>query len=410
MNRVTRILLMMLSVSFGLHAQTLDDYFKEAAAQNPGLQAMHKEFEAALTRVPQVNSLPDPNFSVGYMLSHVETRVGPQEARLSLSQMFPWFGTLKAQGNTASLMAEAKYQAYLDARNELYYQVAAAYYPFYELEEMLRLEQENLELMETYKNIATIKFENGQGTLVDVLRVDLIINDAKTNLVILEAKRKPLLTAFNKLLNRNEDVEVTVADTWTTATLPDGYRRDSLLLANPKLNELNIKAEAMKEQEKVAFKQGLPKLGVGLDYIVVGQRTDMDVPGNGKNALMPMVSVSLPIFRNKYRAAQKESRLMQDVYLGMKKDSENHLLAGYEDARFGMEKNHQYNELYRSQIQETEHALNLLFSAYANAGTDFEEVLRMQQQLLKYQILKASAITEYKRQEALINYITAKSY
>ena len=113
------IILIILGVTAG-QAQTLDDYFRNAAENNPGLQAKYKEFEAALQKVPQVSTLPDPTFSFGYFISPVETRVGPQQAKFSLTQMFPWFGTLKAQGNAAALMAEAKYQSFLDARKQLF--------------------------------------------------------------------------------------------------------------------------------------------------------------------------------------------------------------------------------------------------------------------------------------------------
>ena len=87
--------------------QTLEDYFQIATENNPSLQAQYKDFEAALQKVSQVSSLPDPTFSFGYFISPVETRVGPQRAKFSLSQMFPWFGTLEAQSDAASLMADA---------------------------------------------------------------------------------------------------------------------------------------------------------------------------------------------------------------------------------------------------------------------------------------------------------------
>jgi outer membrane protein, heavy metal efflux system len=110
MKQYIAILMAMLLYSSMGFAQTLDDYFKIAAENNPGLQAVYKEYEAALQKVPQVSTLPDPVFSFGYFISPVETRVGPQQAKFSLTQMFPWFGTLKAQGDAAALMAEAKYQ------------------------------------------------------------------------------------------------------------------------------------------------------------------------------------------------------------------------------------------------------------------------------------------------------------
>ncbi|MCZ4410689.1 TolC family protein [Cryomorphaceae bacterium 1068] len=391
------------------NAQSLDDYFKLAAENNPGLQAKYKSFEAAMQKVTQVSSLPDPNLSFGYFVSPVETRVGPQRARFSLTQMFPWFGTLKAQEDAATLMAEAKYQEFLDARNKLYYQVSASYYPLYELQKLISIEEENQRILSSYKEIATIQFQNDKGSMVDVLRVDIMLKDATTNLSILEQKQKPLVTRFNKLLNRSDDDNIVVQDSLFTFSLPANYRKDSLLASNPILDELELKIEASKASEQAAIKQGLPKLGVGLDYVIVGQRTDMSVPDNGKDAFMPMVSVSLPIFRGKYKAAQKEAQLMQESYSLQREEAANRLISSYDMIWFEIQKQIELIQLYEEQIQESGQSLNLLFSAYSNSGKDFEEVLRMQQQILKYQKMKATALSEYHIALAELDYITAKS-
>ncbi|WP_420317850.1 TolC family protein [Ekhidna sp.] len=390
--------------SSSLRAQNLEDYQQIAAEQNPGLQAKYKAFEATMERIPQANSLQDPTFSFGYFISPVETRVGPQRARFSLTQMFPWFGTLKASGDVATLNAEAQYQVFLDARNKLYYQIAAAYYPIYELDKWIVLESENAEILESYKTIATTRFENDQGTLVDVLRVDILLKDALTNLEILKKKKQPLVTSFNKLLNREEDSEVVVTDSLMANDL--AISRDSLLVNNPVLDELEIRLEASRKQEVLAEKQGLPKLGVGLDYVIVSERTDMSVPDNGQNALMPMVTVGIPIFRGKYKAAKKEAQLMQESYSLQKEDRINQLISGYEMADFDRIKQMELLQLYDEQITETQQVLNLLLSAYGNSGTAFEEVLRTQQQLLKYKKLKATAMMDYHVAVARLNYLT----
>jgi outer membrane protein TolC len=161
-------------------------------------------------------------------------------------------------------MAEAKYQAFLDARNRLYYQVAAAYYPLYELNQWKEIERENIEILESYKTITNKKFENGVGTMVDFLRVDIMLKDATTNLSILNDKEAPLLTRFNKLLNREEDALVTVEDSLVAQALPDNFRKDSLLTNNPVLEELDLKIASSEASEEVAYKQGLPKFGLGL--------------------------------------------------------------------------------------------------------------------------------------------------
>ena len=388
------VFLIILGITTG-HAQTLDEYFREAAENNPGLQSKHKEFEAALQKIPQVSSLPDPTFSFSYNIPKMMS----QSAEFSLMQTFPWFGTLKAQGDAAALMAEAQYQSFLDARNQLYYEVSAAYYPLYELNRLREIEQKNIDILESYKSIANSKFKNGLAPMVDVLRVDIMLNDAVTNLNILEKKEKPLKTTFNKLLNRDVNEEVAIDDSLDAEYLQDSFRRDSLLANNPMLNALDLKVKASEANEKAAQKKGLPNLGVGVGYALME---------SGKNIVMPMLSVSIPIFRKKYKAAEREAQLMQESYSLQKDEIVNSLTSNYEMTWFQIQQQRELIELYEEQTLQTNQSLNLLFSAYSNSGKDFEEVLRMQQQLLQYEKMKATAEVDYQTALAKLNYITAK--
>jgi outer membrane protein TolC len=402
------IIALILFGGLGSQAQTLDEYFKIAAGNNPGLLSQYREFEAALQKVPQVSTLPDPSFSFGYFVSPVETRVGPQQARFSLTQMFPWFGTLKAQGDAATLMAEAKYQSFLDAKNKLYYEVSAAYFPLYELKEWIKIEENNIAILESYKTISNSKFKNGNGTLVDVLRVDIMLKEAKTTLGILNKKEKPLMASFNKLLNRDEMQPVTITDNIVVEPVLSGYNKDAFIVDHPLMNSIDLKTKASEASERAAIKQGFPKLGLGLDYVMVGERTDMTLVDNGKDVLMPMLTVTLPIFRGKYKAAVKEAQLMQESYSFQKKEIANSLNSNYEMALFDIRQQTDLVSLFDEQIEESKQALNLLYTAYGNSGKDFEEVLRMQQQLLKYDKLKITALSQYRIAMAKLDYITAK--
>lgn len=402
------IIALILFGGLGSQAQTLDEYFKIAAGNNPGLLSQYREFEAALQKVPQVSTLPDPSFSFGYFVSPVETRVGPQQARFSLTQMFPWFGTLKAQGDAATLMAEAKYQSFLDAKNKLYYEVSAAYFPLYELKEWIKIEENNIAILESYKTISNSKFKNGNGTLVDVLRVDIMLKEAKTTLGILNKKEKPLMASFNKLLNRDEMQPVVIADSIVVEPVLLDYNKDALAIDHPLLNSIDLKTKASEASERAAIKQGFPKLGLGLDYVSVGERNDMTLVDNGKDVLMPMLTVTLPIFRGKYKAAVKEAQLIQESFLLQKNEIANSLNSNYEMALFDIRQQTDLVSLFDQQIEESRQALNLLFTAYGNSGKDFEEVLRMQQQLLKYDKLKITALSQYRIAMAKLDYITAK--
>ena len=272
----------------------------------------------------------------------------------------------------------------------------------------MKIEEGNIAILESYKAISNSKFKNGNGTLVDVLRVDIMLKEAVTNLGILNKKEMPLLASFNKLLNRNEIEPVIIADTIEIDPLSLDNAKDSLVVDHPLLNSLELKIKASEASEYAAIKQGLPRLGLGLDYVMVGERTDMALPDNGKDVLMPMVTVSLPIFRGKYKAAVKEAQLMQEIYSLQKTETTNSLNSNYEMALFDIRQQTDLISLFDQQISESEQVLNLLFTSYGNSGKDFEEVLRMQQQLLKYDRLKITALSQYRIAQAKLNYITAK--
>ncbi|MDD2985517.1 TolC family protein [Flavobacterium sp.] len=402
------LIISILFMAYNVVGQSINDYYTIAAENNPELKAKYKEFEAAMQKIPQVSSLPDPNLSMGYFISPVETRLGPQNMRFSLTQMFPWFGTLKAQKNAATLMAESKYQAFLNAKNQLYSQVATAYYPLYELLKLKDIEQENIKILESYKNIANAKFENGKGSLVDVLRVDIMIKDAQTNLDILTKKEPALTSWLNSILNRKYNEKIVISKDLQIMELPMEYRKDSIT-TNPILQELELKKQASEVAIEVARKQGLPKLGLGLDYVLVGKGMN-NFPDSGKDIIMPMVSVSLPIFRKRYNAATKEAKLMQESFSFQKEAYENKLNGTYYKLVFELEKERDLLKLYEGQVLTLSKSLNLLFAYYSNANKDFEEVLRMQQELLKYQKMQLSSTSTFYIKLAELDYLTAKQF
>ncbi|MBX2912105.1 MAG: TolC family protein [Cyclobacteriaceae bacterium] len=398
------LLLFTASLSVGFGQSNLDTYLELAVQNNPGMRARYAEFDAAMQKVPQMGTLEDPNLRVSAFGQMVETRTGAQMLNLSLEQMFPWFGTLKEQRNAAALNAEVAFESYKIERNELRLKVKELYYPLYELDESIRLNEANLEILKTLKALAISKFQNGNGKLSDALRVDIMINEIHTDINILKEKRKSLVIAFNKSLNRDVLAEVLV-DEPTELTTPLTHR-DSLT-NNPQLEALRKKVSASKAAERVAVKQGMPRLGVGVQYIVTQKRPEMTFADNGQDAYMAMFSVSLPIYRKKYKAAVKESQLMQTSFTEMQTEVQNNLIAQYEMASFELSRVKQQVDLYSRQVAQTKQIITLLTTAYGNDEADFEEILSMQQALLKYELLEITAKKEYALAIAKLEYLTA---
>lgn len=380
------ILILLVHISAG--AQTLEEYLSMATDSNPGLKAKFLSYMAALEKVPQTAALPDPEVSFGYFVSPIETRVGAQEARFSAMQMFPWFGTLGAKKSVSVEIAKAKYDLFEQSRMDLIYQVKETYYALYELEKSTQITKRNLEILETYETLATTKFETGTGSMVDVLRIQMEIAELENSLLLFEDKHVPLTTAFNQYLNRDPNIKVVLSDTMEVIELMLNKKslNDSILLQNEQLKSIDHMQKASEYSEKVAKKMGAPSLGLGLNYVIVSERTDVNVPNNGQDAFMPLISLKIPIYRRKYKAMKREASLNQQTWKNMGIEQRNLLQTQLEMAWVEYSDAGRRISLYQHQSETADQTQDILIEAYGTDGKDFEEILRVQRMLLQYEL------------------------
>ncbi len=92
----------------------------------------------------------------GYFINPVETKLGPQQAKLSFTQMFPWFGTLGAKETTAEAFAKAKYDQFKDAKSQLFYNVKSTYYSLYFTSQAIAINKENLNILYSFQGLAGV--------------------------------------------------------------------------------------------------------------------------------------------------------------------------------------------------------------------------------------------------------------
>ncbi|MCJ7757559.1 MAG: TolC family protein [Gillisia sp.] len=403
------ILLLLPLWGLGGHSQTLDDYLQTAAENNPKLKSSYAQFEAAMQRAPQVSSLPDPTLTLSAFGKMIETRVGAQEARFSLTQMFPWFGTLQAREDASVLMAEAKFQNYLDLRNQLFFEIKSVYAELYAVEGTIQLKKENLTILDSYHELSLSRFKSGNAPMVNVIKVDIKREAAITEIELLEKIRKPLETRFNLMLNRQPEIAIQIQDTLI-------FKNDKILVDtkdlfenHPSVTGLEKQKESYKMQQIVAQKEGLPMLGLGIDYSIISKRTDANPEMNGQDAIMPMLTVTLPIFRKKYRAAKKEAELMASSIEQQQEAQINELQSAYEMTLYDLKKAEQLIALYKKQLVSSGQASKLLISGFSNSIIDFEDVLQMNQDILMLQTQEIEAIKSGFTAKAKLDYLISKS-
>ena len=390
-----------------VNAQDLASYIQEAEKNNPEIQAFELRYNIAEEKVNEVNTLPNTEVSVGYFVSEPETRTGAQRARFSVKQMLPWFGTISARENYASSMAEAQFVDIAIAKRKLSLSVSQSYYKLYAISAKQGILDENIELLETYERLALTSVEVGKASAVDVLRLQIRQNELIQQKEVLEQDYLAEQALFNNLLNRDENIAVEVVKQMIIPEEDVFILTDNLQL-NPELIKYDKLYESIEEAELLNQKESAPNIGFGLDYVPVSERPDMNFSDNGKDIVMPMVSISIPIFNNKYKSGTKQNELKQLEIKSQKEERLNNLETRLAQAIYNRNTMRIKFKVQTDNLKQANDAEEILIKNYETGTIDFNDVLDVQELQLRFQINLIESTKGYYLKSALINYLINK--
>ncbi len=403
--------LFILFLGLALQAQDiLDSYLEDAARNNPELKSRFNEYMATLEKVPQVGTLPDPTLAFGYFIMPVETRVGPQRARISASQMFPWFGTLGARKDVVVEVAKSKYEAFQETRSKLFFTIKSTWYTLYFTGKAIDITMDNIRLLNTFRKLSLVKVRSGLASSVDVLRVDMEIADLENQLLLLKDNLFTQQVTFNNLLNVEEQREIAIPDTLSEAgfNLSFDAMLDSIRRSNHQLLELEFMATSYMEQKRAAKKMGSPGFKIGIDYLFVGKSNNpaLSSSESGRDAIIfPTVGITLPLYRKKYNAMVREAVLMQEATEYKKVNQVNVLETTFAKAKKEFNDAERRIPFFQRQHELAMKTMNILETEYATSGRSFEEILRVEGQLLKYRLELEKARADKQAAIAFIGYL-----
>jgi outer membrane protein TolC len=388
-----------------LSSQTLEDYIKLAQKNSPTIQKFELKYKIASEKKNAVNTLPNTEVGVGFFISEPETRTGAQQFKISAKQMIPWFGSVTARENYASSLADAKYEDVVIANRKLLLSVSQSYYKLYSIKEKRQKIKDNSKLLKIYEGFALISLEVGKASAVDVLKLQMRQNELEQIWQVLGQQFLTEQTTFNKLLNREKNTPVKVIN-GLIIPLKDSFINSSNLKLHPELIKYDKIYQSVDQSELLNKKESSPMLGFGVDYIAVSERPNMNFSDNGKDILMPMLSVSIPIFNKKYSSKSKQNKLKQQEIMSQKQERLNALETVLESAINNRTiAKIQYNTQGKN-INQAKSAEQILRKSYQTGIVNFKDVLDIQELQLKFQINQIESVKMYYLQTAIIKYLS----
>jgi outer membrane protein TolC len=309
-------------------------FLEIAAKNNPTVLQRFSEYQAALQKVLQVGSLPDPELSTGIFLSPMELINGNQIADIRLMQMFPWFGVQKYAKDEMSLMANAKFEQFRDAKLHVFYDVQRTWYELYKVQKDISISEKNIEILKLIERLALVKFKSaslgnsgatsqrsgissvttqvsssgssgmqtmgsgqvnsgsagssqaystmqngamgsssGTSDLVDIYRIQIEAGDLENNIALLKNKQNSIVAQFNSYLNRPVASPVYIYENLASDSLEFELAvvSDSMLVHNPMLGMLDYEKQSLEARKKMVNRMGYPIVGLGLNYSLISK-------------------------------------------------------------------------------------------------------------------------------------------
>ena len=286
----------------------------EVLERNPRLARLEAEAAAVEQRAPQVKALPDPMATLTWFVLSPQTRVGPQRTAVSVTQRFPWFGTLKF-GEQAVLWDAVASRARLEAaRIEVVTTTRTDYHELQFLDVERRLVEEDRATLGHYEQVALARYASGVGLDQAVIKIQAEITRTDTRLLDIAERRSEVAARLNALRDRPQTTPIVVNEP-DRASPPllylDGLRVRAV--ANrPEITAADARVEAAQDRIELSKKAYSPSLVVGLNYGFVDRRTDeagrLNPPeDNGQDILGLSGGITIPLWGSSLDAGVEES-------------------------------------------------------------------------------------------------------
>ena len=350
-------------------------YIAEAIRNNPSLRSEYQAYQAQMANAQGAGVLSDPQLSAG---------LGKQLTTITIMQMFPWFGTLKADREKSLSIA---------------FDVEKQWYSILATQEKVKAVKRKRALLNDIKKVAIYLYKNytsGRNTkMSDQLRLDAEEERLKEQTESLETQLTLQKQQFNITLHRQPNVALSLPDSIPLRQMPT-FNWTEIERNNPKLAQYSAIQKAFKSQEEQTRAKGMPMIGVGLQYMLNGKVDMPMMPNmNGKDMVMPMVSVTIPIYRKKITSAIHSAQLMERSAAYNYQSQLDALQSTYLSIEQRANDIKRKLKLYESEVSLLNRTLELMQKEYATGAASLTDILQTTRESIDYDLLKAEANAQY---------------
>ncbi|UCD04735.1 MAG: TolC family protein [candidate division WOR-3 bacterium] len=348
---------------------TLSDLIEQVRRENPELQAMRAESEAAGYGTSLLRHLPDP--MVAFEFSE-------NMKMFSVTQQVPFPTKLSSRTGRARLAFEQSNLLYEDREQALIRIVKDSYAAFLLLKGRMSATEKSIVFLEQIYNVSRQKYSINEASQAEVLISQVELSRLENQLMALEDDLSVTKAFLNTLLNRDldEDLPRLVRPDYQVDTLPLAALYELARKNHPKLKEYDRRLRESQLALSIAKQAYLP------DFTF---RYSQELMENNMRNSKYMIGVTLPIwFPGKQRDMVREANSLASSARAYYEMIENAVLLDVKEARTRVDKYSRAVDLYRNSVlPQAETALKSAFAGYELNKVDFQILLEAEKSLVQ---------------------------
>jgi outer membrane protein TolC len=388
-----------------------EQYVQLALERNPAIAAVQHRIERMKARIPQVTSLDDPMLQVAPIGEMAETAAGMVGTMTSISQKFPFPGKLDTRGRIAAQDVAMTVQELEQTKLGVIADTRRAYWSYYFAARAIEVTEQTRELLRQFQQIADTRFRAGTANQADVLRASTELSNLDNELITLRQRQTTAAAMLNSLMDRA--VTAPLPPPQPAELAPVDLRLQTLLAeasqANPELERIRQRIEAERYRQKLARLGYFPDLTVGVNYNFVNDE-GLSMAANGKDQWWIGFGINIPIWFDKYRAAEREALQGRQEAIADLGAAENRISFRVQDALVRVETQQRLVQLFRDVIvPQARQTVDSSQAGYQAGRVDFLTLVDNWRKLLNYELLYHQNLAQLEKDFAELEQVVGQN-
>jgi outer membrane protein TolC len=303
-------------------------------------------------------------------------------------QWFPWPSRLTAGRDAAAYAAVSAQQRFEALALGVAAQAARAYWRLWFIQKNQVVQQAQREVLMSLSQQVRARLESGRTGLSDLAQVDLSISRISDVIAGLQEAERSATAELVRVIGAEDGTPTPIRPERDPplALLPESDESElkDAAIAHPRVAAMASMSEAADERARAAKGERGPSIGLGLDWIITGHAVDPSIADSGKDAVVGVVALKVPVSGGAYKAAQQQARAEGAMYRARERAARDRAVAELEQALANLRDAVRRVQLYETTlVPQAETTYSSTLDGYQSGRSSLAEVLIAEKDLLE---------------------------